>query len=89
MFVEQVRERASDWLIIGPVVGFTSCNGHAVHGDAHRVDARRQLAGFDQLGLHVLASAEVLSADRVPYTLNAAARVRQSHQLATSRFGFA
>jgi len=24
MFVEQVRERASDWLIIGTVVGFTS-----------------------------------------------------------------
>jgi hypothetical protein len=35
------------------------------------------------------AQGEVLSADRVPYTLDAAARVRQPHQLASGGFGFA
>jgi hypothetical protein len=69
----------------GPSIG----TGHAVHGDAYRGDAGRQLTGLDQLGLDLLASAEVLSADRVPYTLDAAAGVRQPHQLASHRFGFA
>jgi hypothetical protein len=40
-----------------------------------------QFAGLDLVGLNLLAAAEVLRADRVPYTLDAA-RVRYAYQRA-------
>jgi hypothetical protein len=52
-------------------------------------EAGRQVARLDQLGLHLLATTEVLGTDCVPYTLDAAARVRQAHQLASGGLCFA